>query len=344
MQDPRRDDTWKLNLLRRLLVDLEMRLGLKQGYTLSKKTAQGYTPLAAGQPIEGTVFIDPLDLVFETEKYLRLPLTKAEYPSQEQVNACLLAIAQRGKRFKMLPPDEKCAERLTERIEKYGADDTLLAADAFLRWYAELDGLRASRCGWDMFANPVAFASYLKDGRAWRKAEEAKQERERVKGEQEIMARKSSDWLRWLNVALLNPRGMTDEDRARQRSIQGDKANVQDLNPDDRAWMDKMYELERVRRASTKKAKLQADIARYAGLFMSRQWKPTNEQVTEFAQVRKLVDAASDDGPELDGLRMRLFECVRRPETNNSEDTDPQTSQERESPTPQLPSFVEGDE
>jgi len=162
---------------------------------------------------------------------------------------------------------------------------------------------------WQTFADN--FAMYLADAveQGRRKAKRDADDREQAV--KNAAARREHDakerWLRYQSIRGMSWSTMTDADREFIGEITGEPLTVSD---EDFARVKDIEAREWAYKKTTRKYGLLKMFDRLGQLTLDDKLHLTSAAVEEVGRVRKLAEAASDNGPELEVYRRELLGCM----------------------------------
>ena len=329
-----RPGEWRANFIKLLAQNLRLELTITKGAHPTSKNGVGGDTLNVQNSLENTEVISWANANFRFNSVLRAPFPTHAHPYPlEEYLAIVEKLLRRGAQHavSISPPDEKCRSKLCNLVKLLGGTDFMAAADEFLRqqnWFDEDNGYvrRVMREPWQTFADNTSL--YLADAsdRARRLAKQAAEERAAaVKSRAEQRDREAKErWLKYQSIRGMSWATMTDADREFIGEITGEPLTVSDA---DFARVEDIIKREWAHVKTTKRYALLAMFDRAAQLFIDKQLQLTSEQASEIGRLRKLVERASDNGPELEDYRQRLIACTQ---TKRKQEPEPESAEQPE--------------
>lgn len=314
-----RPSHWRERFAKILLQSLRLE-GMVTGVAQpSPKNEEGLHSPSANLRIENTEVIPWERLNFRFNSVLLLPLLTLPHPYPlEQYKALVDKFIRKGTELDppLRPPSEAVQSKLCKKVQKLGTVDFALAANEFLEKERQhADYQRRYLITWDSFAETVDM--YLDDARtrALAKARAEAMQKEQIEAivrEEAVSQRRAfvrgivdtSDWP-----------GQTDDDVAfiaKYKALTDDEP-ISDEDYKRAQDMDARYG--KYFRTTKKYKMLEAMNIHGKSLFggLSRgELNRDSEAFQQFAELRELVRAASEDGPELEEYADQLNEVIKR--------------------------------
>jgi hypothetical protein len=310
-----RPANWRDRFLKLQALKLGTRLVVSKGHTPSDEGVQGLG--AENSPGNKTV-MDWGAVTFEhtLDVYKPLPHAPSLTLSLPEINAATEELFRAGKSLRfapIAPAKEKCASKMKRLVVHHGRENFIAAGTEFLRQalWADEKGYHIDRTPWDTFADN--FELYVGEAREQASfktkreaAERARAIQNRADAEENAKRVRSETYRR---VSVLRYPSMPEQDREYiSAMVRGLQDNVLAVSDEDFRRIEEIEARYRAYQRTSKKRMLINVLDRLGAEFLQRGLglKLSKEHGEESFLLRKQLNRASDDGPELVDLERRV--------------------------------------
>jgi hypothetical protein len=304
---------WRSQFMKLLARQLCVKLVVTKVATEGSGDCTGVSPKNS---IETKEVIDWDSASFEHDLYISTPLPHTPSAPQLPLREVLAAVdelinAGENHPFSIPAPKPKCLNELKRLVSAHGSKNFLAAGYEYIRrekWF-DAKGFRIGADPWERFAG--GFDRYLALAREWAsfKAKQAAEDRERAitLGADAIEREKRVRSDTYRRVSAIRYPGMPEGDREFiSAMVCGAKDEVLSVSTEDFLRIEEIEARYRNYQRTSKKRVLLNVLDRLGAEFLSKGLKLSREHGEECFQLRKLLNRASDNGPELTSLEQRV--------------------------------------